>query len=163
MGHMKRHRRVPLPIVALACGLTGKCWAEEWLKLREALAVDDKDCCLPIPSMDGQSFLDGPLRSSTAAIWLINAVRELSPNALPVTTHGCRATVLSWAAKHGMSTVNRKLLGYHVQTRDRTMMEYSRDCLATPLRELTSIYQKIRDEVFKPDVTRSGHFPTLGD
>eukprot|EP00971_Amphidinium_carterae_P313640 6233767-Amphidinium_carterae.1 len=43
MGYLKRHRRAPLPVVAFACGISGRCWAQEWLVLRRNLGVHEQD------------------------------------------------------------------------------------------------------------------------
>eukprot|EP00969_Alexandrium_andersonii_P331453 14649592-Alexandrium_andersonii.AAC.1 len=53
-----------------------------------------------------------------------------------------------------MST--RRLLGYHTAPGDRSVIEYSRDELASPLRELEKLYAAIKLGVFIPDETRSG-------
>ena len=81
---------------------------------------------------------------------------------VPAATHSCKATLLSWAAKAGMSRSTRRLLGAHADTRDRSMLEYSRDALAGPLKELEELLQKINDKVFSPDVTRSGRWAAQG-
>eukprot|EP00971_Amphidinium_carterae_P086637 1714536-Amphidinium_carterae.1 len=58
-----------------------------------------------------------------------------------------------------MADSYRKMLGYHVQAGDRTMAEYSWDCLSAPMRELSRVYTctAIQNNTFMPDETRSGH------
>eukprot|EP00971_Amphidinium_carterae_P107781 2134204-Amphidinium_carterae.1 len=46
MGYQKKHRRVPLPVVAFACGVSGRRWAREWLMPRELGSHRAlRDCC----------------------------------------------------------------------------------------------------------------------
>ncbi|CAE7464902.1 unnamed protein product, partial [Symbiodinium microadriaticum] len=47
-------------------------------------------------------------------------------------------------------------IGYHVASKDSTMVIYSRDALADPLRQLVSLVQEVSDGKFQPDLTRSG-------
>eukprot|EP00972_Heterocapsa_arctica_P075691 11164176-Heterocapsa_arctica.AAC.1 len=46
------------------------------------------------------------------------------------TSHSCKATALSWAAKAGLRPGSRRLLGGHAKPKDLSMLEYSRDALA---------------------------------
>jgi hypothetical protein len=73
-------------------------------------------------------------------------------------THSCRATLLSWAAKFGIKAGHRRLLGYHAKPKDQAMLEYSRDSLAAPLRELCAMLDEVANGSFVPDSTRSGYF-----
>ena len=71
-------------------------------------------------------------------------------------THSAKATLLSWAAKAGLSKTDRKLLGGHTDSKDKSMEEYSRDVLAKPLNALGHLLELIRNGEFSPDATRSG-------
>ena len=73
-------------------------------------------------------------------------------------THSAKTTVLSWCSKAGMAKEVRKMLGYHVETGDRTMLLYSRDAMAGPIRELERLYKDIGTGAFRPDETRSGRW-----
>ena len=73
-------------------------------------------------------------------------------------THSLKAGVLAFAAKFGIPAEVRRLLGYHVASEDGSMLHYSRDAMATPLRWLSKMFGMIRAGKFKPDVTRSGRF-----
>ena len=41
-----------------------------------------------------------------------------------------KATALSWMAKAGLSEKARRMLGYHVKPKDKSLIIYSRDALA---------------------------------
>ena len=73
-----------------------------------------------------------------------------------VSAHSLKATTLSWAAKAGLGHGTRRLLGHHAAPKDRSMLTYSRDALAAPLRELDRVYELIRSGSFRPDMSRSG-------
>jgi len=57
-----------------------------------------------------------------------------------------------------MYTGSRRLLGYHVKPKDKSVLIYSRDALAKPLRELGAVLAAIRVGRFLPDADRSGRF-----
>ena len=69
-----------------------------------------------------------------------------------------KPTLLSWAAKFGVDTGSRRLLGYHVKPKDKSVLIYSRDALAKPLRELGVVLDAVRSGRFLPDADRSGRF-----
>jgi hypothetical protein len=162
-GGSRRKRRLGLPVVADACGLSGS-WAAEWIALRAAVGLE--------ASRDGALFLavDGGghfsrAKRTTAAMSAI--LRELlvavgapsSDGRAPcATSHSCKATALSWAAKAGLRPGSRRLLGGHAKPKDLSMLEYSRDALAPVLRELTAVYAEIVAGTFDPDSTRSGRY-----
>ena len=75
-----------------------------------------------------------------------------------VGTHSCKATLLSWLAKYGADPMDRRLLGGHQAPNDKSLMHYSRDCLAGPLRRLAVMLSDIRCGRFNPDSSRSGRF-----
>jgi hypothetical protein len=50
------------------------------------------------------------------------------------------------------------MLGYHATPGDLSMLEYSRDAMAGPLRSLAKVIADVRSGHFDPDSTRSGRF-----
>ena len=96
-----------------------------------------------------------------ANIWM----REMlaSPGCPPgpsqsIGTHSCKATLLSWCAKYGLPVADRRLLGYHTKPKDISVLEYSRDAQAGPLRKLVDVLSAIKEGQFQPDATRSGRW-----
>lgn len=67
-----------------------------------------------------------------------------------------KATLLSWCAKAGLHVDVRMLLGYHAKPKDKSVLEYSRDAVAEPLRQLLNMLSAVRRRKFVPDTTRSG-------
>ena len=78
------------------------------------------------------------------------------------TSHGFKATTLSWLAKAGYSEDSRLILGHHSLKNKRTLETYSRDMMSQPLRELDACLKTIRVGAFLPDQTRSGYFSSSG-
>jgi len=73
-------------------------------------------------------------------------------------THSAKATLLSWLAKAGVDLDTRRMLGYHAAPKDKSVIEYSRDAMAQPLREAGKVLMMIRRGEFRPDATRSGRW-----
>ena len=67
-----------------------------------------------------------------------------------LTGHSCKHTGLSWAGN---------ILGHHSLKDRRSVVTYSRDIQAGPLRELSQMYCDIRTGRYLPDMTRSGLYP----
>jgi hypothetical protein len=65
---------------------------------------------------------------------------------------------LSWAAKAGMEKSDRRLLGGHAAQKDRSVLEYSRDALSSPLHKLGLLLDRIALGDFVPDAARSGRW-----
>ena len=76
----------------------------------------------------------------------------------PLGSHSLKATPLSWLAKFGVDRESRKALGYHKPKGDKSMLAYSRDDLAGPLRKFECVLRAIAAGDFLPDATRSGRF-----
>ena len=112
---------------------------------------------------DSSSFLARPLSLTDATtIWtreILVSGGFVGSQLNDIYTHSCRATLLSWAAKFGVSGGARRFLGYHAKPGDHSMLEYSKDSLAGPMREVAKIVDCIRLKTFIPDATRSGYFP----
>ena len=80
-----------------------------------------------------------------------------------IATHSCKATLLSMCAKFGIDHANRRMLGYHTCSKDKSLLIYSRDSMASPLRKLGVVIQSIKDRKFFLDHTRSGYFAEDND
>eukprot|EP00435_Cladocopium_sp_Y103_P055304 s792_g18.t1 len=65
---------------------------------------------------------------------------------------------LGGASKFGLDGLSRRLHGYHAENKDRSMLVYSRDGMADPLRKLSTMLRAIKSQQFFPDATRSGYF-----
>ena len=153
-----RARRV-LPVVAPSEGITGVQWAEQLLKLRHisGLRALVGKPFLPTP-VPGGGWSQARLTTPEASIWLCELLQKYtcSPQVLgDVGAHSLKATALSWLAKAMAPEKVRRLLGYHVKPKDRSVVIYSRDALAEGLDILTNVIKEIREGKFKPDAPRN--------
>eukprot|EP00971_Amphidinium_carterae_P255226 5066706-Amphidinium_carterae.1 len=60
-------------------------------------------------------------------------------------------------AKYGLSLETRRLLGYRSHTREGSVLVYSRDALAQPLRELEKVLRAVSLGELNPDIMQSGY------
>jgi len=105
------------------------------------------------------SFGAGRMPTSAGGLLLKQVLTDAgATNAEEYATHSCKATLLSWAAKAGLTVEARRLLGGHAAPGDRSVLQYSRDGLAGPLLELATLLDKVRGGAFQPDLTRSGRW-----
>ncbi len=160
-----RVRGLSLPVVGHAIGVRGESWAEAWLEVRKAMGLNaTTDGALMLTPSGGDSFTARRLSTTEGAIWLREILIDagIPPDeASAYGTHSLKATMLSWCAKAGMPKGARRLLGGHAAHRDKSVLEYSRDALAEPLRLLGDVLDKISTGEFHPDATRSGRWSGL--
>ena len=103
---------------------------------------------MPAPDKSGAPTVRA-LGSDEAGAWL----QELLPGreGLRTTSHSLKATLLSFAAKRGLTHIDRLALGGHYHGAHMSDV-YARDALARPLTE-------IRLGKFLPDSGRAARFP----
>lgn len=148
---------------ALALGPGGGMWAREWIRLRrkQGLDVGTDGCMMLTPNPEGEGWLQRKLTMTEATTWMRSILKEAGvgdERLITVAFHSLKATLLSWCAKAGIPLKSRRLLGHHAKRGDKSVLEYSRDAMAGPLRELEKIRQDVFQEVFLPDETRSGRY-----
>ena len=152
-------RGLTMPLVAPVWGIGEKPWGISFIKVAKEAGVDllalRGDPLLPAPILTGWGRRS--LTSSEAKAWLTAPLHAADPDGEhEVSSHGLKATLLSWCAKAGLGDFTRAVLGHH-STGKNSVETYSRDLLAAPLRELDEVIRRVRVGVFLPDLTRSGH------
>lgn len=149
-----------LPMTAPVKGISGLNWAQAWLVARMECELPSGKLgevpLLPAPNLNG-GWCKRPLSSSEAVNWMrqlciLFGVRFIDG----VRAHSMKVTLLSWAAKRGLPPDVRKALGYHIDSNELSMMTYSRDAMARPLRKLEAMLAEVRLGTFLPDESRSG-------
>ena len=154
------HRHQFLPMVAPVKGVHGADWVTPWLQKRKELGVSfpPEGLIMPAPDREG-GVSQRPLESGECGKWL-RRLLELD-GSVPtdpgrrVSSHSLKCTMLSFAAKRGLSVPDRLLLGYHASQMHMAMV-YSRDGAAASLLLLERLIDEIARGKFKPDSTRSG-------
>ena len=102
--------------------------------------------------------LSDALQATEIGCYLRNVLKVEHASANDIRSHSLKVTTLSWMAKAGCSLSVRRSLGHHLDPGACSATIYSRDAMATPLRELCRIFKLIADGAFMPDNTRSGRF-----
>ena len=152
--------RLGVPIAAFRKGLSDKPWADAWLAARALLSRDArKDGALFQAVGPGGHYVPNvPMTSSQLNYYGRALIKKLANDseAFAFSSHACKATALSWAAKAGMRVPDRRLLGGHAKPGEKSALEYSRDALAGPLFTLERLAGCIKAGQFNPYGTRSG-------
>ena len=153
-----QHRFRFLPVAALGQGVREHDWVSAWLDVRRALGVKPppEHPPLPAPDKSGNPTLR-PVSAAEGTKWL-RALFERHAAPTRASTHSAKATLLSWAAKAGLSYEDRLVMGYH-SIPGRMALVYSRDGSARALRLLQDLLKQVRAGRFVPEASRSGRFP----
>ena len=88
---------------------------------------------MPAPNGEGDPTVR-PLSTSELGKWvrMILDRHGLLHDEAKITSHSCKAPLLSFLAKYGASIPDREILGGHTG-RMKSVLTYSRDALAAPL------------------------------
>ena len=157
-GRIVMRQGLAMPLVAPILGLSTPPWGCTFVDI--ARKVDHPfdhtlhGALLPAPNIKG-SWMDRPVSSQESTKWLRLVLEPFKDGSIMPSTHSLKSTTLSWAAKYGLEPHDRLLLGHH-STGKGSLECYSRDVLASPLREYDRMLKAIRDGFFHPDNTRSG-------
>jgi hypothetical protein len=167
-SNRSERRRRALPLVAHAKGTSGVLWAKWWLGARMICGLriaQGGGPLIPALSRTG-TWTSSRMRSGEAILWMTEILRSRGPliavsQGQVFGTHSAKATLLSWAAKAGVPAADRKFLGHHCNGQEETVLAYSRDSMAGPLRRLRVVLDDIAARRFLPDSTRSGRWVEL--
>lgn len=161
----KKSRHIPIAVPLLCLG--EEPWVQKWMKLREEKVlptVNEGQGFMPLLTTPtyGGGWSRVPMSVTAAAGWLRALLQGVeAPGPVRLGTHSCKASLLSMCSKYNMSGHSRRILGYHSGSKETSMLVYSRDASAGPLRDLCNMLQMIREGQFLPDETRSGRFVNL--
>eukprot|EP00435_Cladocopium_sp_Y103_P037042 s2725_g9.t1 len=154
------HRHQYLPMVAPVMGVNGADWATPWIKLRESMGLEfpPEGLIMPAPNKVGEAS-QRPLESGECGRWLRRLLQmegaSDSSQSRRISSHSLKCTMLSYAAKRGLSVPDRLMLGYHSSNFHMALV-YSRDGAAASLLLLEKLIDEIAKGTFRPDSTRSG-------
>ena len=146
--------------VAPAIGVVDGNWVQAWWELRQDLAapLEAGFPLMPAPDILGCATVR-PLGTAEFGSWInmILVKHAKLAEGVKISSHSCKATLLSFLAKYGASVPDREILGGH-SSRMKSVLTYSRDSLSGPLRVLNAMLLSIRNHEFMPDLSRSGYF-----
>lgn len=146
-----------LELCAPAVGVVESDWITPWMEARASVEIQDDHPPMPAPSIEGRSTVR-PLGTDECGAWL-RLLLKLNPvasqNDIRITSHSCKCTILSYAAKRGLPHEERLVLGHHAH-QGRMADVYARDAEARPMRMLEELLGEIRNQKFFPDESRAG-------
>ncbi|CAE7377679.1 unnamed protein product, partial [Symbiodinium sp. CCMP2592] len=152
-----------LILVAPVQGLRDKAWGIQFIEVAKMVGFNlrqgHRGPLLPRLTAEGQ-WSGEAIGSDETTSWLNGLLnRAMSEQiASGLTSHGLKATTLSWMTKAGYPEKSCLILGHHARAGKKTLYTYGRDVQAKPLRELQDCIRLIKRNVFAPDSTRSGMF-----
>ena len=159
---------VSLLLIAPINGVHRQSWGLSFIEAGKDVGIDltrgIKGPLLPAVGPGGE-WLSRAVTSDETTTWLnLLITRVLGEKCSDgLTSHGLKATCLSWMAKSGYDDNTRLILGHHSLSGKRSLEAYSRDMQSAPLRHLDSCIKSVRDGHFLPDMTRSGQFANVGE
>ena len=143
-----------LPITAVCFSISRQPWVSSYICARQhfSLTIAGKLFQPLLPQMIRNDLSIHELSARVITKLLRRLFRDDALRA-----HSLKHTLLSFAAKRGLSPHDRKLLGYHLDKSEVSLATYSRDMLSDPLRQLGVLLLEIQHGTFQPDNTRSGY------
>ena len=158
-SHVARDRSLLLPLICLGRGLFSEPWANSWLASREHFGLGSAGPSLPTYCERTSSFGSLPMSPTEATLWLRDLLCKTGSSVADVvniTSHGLKATLLSWISKLGGWTERgQKLMGHHFDRESRSVLIYSRDSYTPLAMQTRLLLDKILDGTFSPDRSRA--------
>ena len=146
-----------LELCAPAVGVVDSDWIGSWMDARATVGIQDGYPPMPAPSVEGKPTVR-PLGTDECGAWL-RLLLQMNPvasqNEVRITSHSCKCTILSYAAKRGLPHDERLVLGHHAH-QGRMADVYARDAEARPMRMMEELLNEIRSKRFFPDESRAG-------
>ena len=151
-----------LILVAPYHGLHQKPWGAAWVEAANAVGFDfrkgHRGPLLPRLSCD-YGWAGDAIDANETTQWIRMLLARLKGEEedLTFSSHGLKATPLSWTSKAGYSDRTQLVLGHHsLGPTGKTQEAYAREVQAQPLRDFVECLSAIRQGIFHPDRTKSG-------
>ena len=145
------HDRLPMEISGVRFIIGKHDWLQAWLNWRERVGIPFPEFPL-FPEFNGVAFGRNP-GSLTQFNFAMRAAlgRAGGEGAHKYSSHGCKATLLTWMSRWGASFEDRSVLGYHKLRSSGSVRTYSRDLLRGPMDRLALMIKQIRQGRFHPE------------
>ena len=156
-----------LPFVAIGTGIVAYDWAALWLDARHTEGLGFSDFALPSFSEKFACWLDTPMSSSEATMWIrefLDGTTGFRPEMIG--SHSCKTTLLTWAGRSVgvvFSPSDRRLLGHHLDPNMKSVMCYSRECYTSLYSKVLSMFRLIRSGEFDPDQSAIARVVQMAD
>ena len=150
-----------LPIVCPCTGIVGSNWVTTYFEVRQMCGLTLPEagpgpmmCC---PTNEAATaWTKRAMTSEEGSDFMRRVLKAPKTEERRISSHSLKSTVMSWAAKYGLSEHSRAILARHASKAATATAVYSRDLLSPVLRELNLVINAVRTGAFCPDATRSG-------
>ena len=164
-----------IPLVVPAFGILGKPWLLEFLQARRELGLRE------LPTLASRahdlSFVLVPNvitmgldnQRPMSSVELSDRMRALlskgfnSDDLQGLSSHSLKATLLAYINIYGCDLGTSELLGHHANRMHSSALNYTRDSMSAPIRELVKMFRDISAGVFNPCASRDQTFPAVAD
>ena len=148
-----------LPLICLGQCLHTESWAAAWLRSKDRMELPEARYAMPTFDERRGCFGRAKMSSSEATLWLRDLLVRSGTHPASVekiTSHGLKATLLSWVAKSGrFSQADQRCLGHHFDRSSRSVLIYSRDTYAPLAAKIRLMLDSICGAEFNPDASRA--------
>ena len=146
-----------LPYTAIGIFLEDRSWGMAFLVARDASGLSQQSLFMPSWNEMGSNWSAYPMSSGECTCWIREFLEDsFAERAMDFSSHGCKATLLTWA---GMTTLfsreERTLLGHHVEPQTKSNVTYSRDSQILLQYKVHKLIQLIKSGKLHPDVSRA--------
>ena len=160
-----------IPLVIPTFGILGKPWFLEFLAARKELGLAD------VPSLKSRAhdltfvLMPGQISLGYEVMWPVGSVEVTDHLRLflakgfsrghleGISSHSLKTTILAWMNMFGCSYEVSEILGYHVNKNHGSALNYSRDSLCSPVRQMVRMLNQVHDGAFVPEGDRESMFP----
>ena len=170
-----------LPAVIPTMGLLGLPWLSSFLSARAQLGLKslptERDrraqsvATHKFVLFPSEASVSADRQSAISAADVSQRLREVLSKLLNYdevqgySSHSLKATMLSMFNKYGESDYldEAQLLRYHVLQGRQSALNYTRDCLAKPMRVFMDMFECVAEGSYMPDNSRGRLFPEFAD
>ena len=164
-----------IPLVVPAFGILGKPWLLEFLQARRELGLRE------LPSLASRahdlSFVLAPdlvtvgldAQRPMSSVELSDRMRALLSKGFRndelqgLSSHSLKTTLLAYIKIYGCDLGTSELLGHHANRTHSSALNYTRDSMSAPIRELVKMFRDISAGIFNPCAPRDQTFPEVAD
>lgn len=152
-----------LPYTAIGTFLEEQSWGVAFMEARKACGLTEQSLFLPSWNEVGSNWSTHPMSSGECTCWIREFLEdEFAGGALDYSSHGCKATLLTWA---GMTTLfsreERTLLGHHIEPQTKSNVTYSRDSQILLQHKVSKLILLIKSGKLQPDASRAQRLSML--
>lgn len=147
------NQSVFLPLVGLGRIFKTESWAQCWMQLRADHLPQAHSFVLPSFSEQTSEWIGRAMIASEGSLWLRDVISCYRRTGSTLTTHGLKATLLTWVTiSNTLSFDQRRALGHHVDPGSKAPLTYSRDNAVNLQVPIALMFKRLASGSFDPDL-----------